>query len=412
MSAPSQTAPRKVDAASLKALLAAFLTQSAAAFGFIGFTLLAPGLAEETGLDERDFGLAFSFIFLGSSLASPFCGAVLRRYGSVNAMLLCLLGMGLSALLALSGTWSMVMLSAFCYGIFYGPYGPANVTLVSAKTPRQRVGLFMAIRQSGVSLAGTAAGYLLPGLMLAVGWQAGVYTMTIVVAIAALGTLLFAPVFRFPADPAPAKVSTPFGLKRLADRLLLPPEMRLLGWTAIIFATSHTSLFTFTYIYLLEGVGMTPIQAGVFFAIVQLTAIAGRPLAGMFSDWIRSPEITLSVLAVGASGAIAGALTLSADTPVWIMYPIAVLAGLSGNSWSPIFMTAVSLRAPLDQVGEMNGRAYAFASLGWMTAPPLIWGLIELSGSYDLPFGIVMAMNLVGASLLLLQVRRARRTTE
>lgn len=407
---PHPAPPQTVDAASLKALLAAFLTQSAAAFGFIGFTLLAPGLAEETGLDERDFGLAFSFIFLGTTLASPFCGAVLRRFGSVRTMLLCLLGMGLSSLLALAGTWSMVMLAAFFYGVFYGPYGPANVTLVSSTSPRHRVGLFMSIRQSGVSLAGTSAGYLLPAAMLAVGWQAGVYSMIVVIAIAALGTMLFAPIFRFQADDAQPRSTTPLGLRRMIGRFVLPRDMRLLGWTAIAFATSHTSLFTFTYIYLLEGVGLDPVQAGVFFAIVQLTAIAGRPLAGVVSDLIRSPEITLAVLAIGASGAILGALSLTADAPLGMMYAVAVLAGLSGNSWSPIFMTAVSLRAPAGQVSEMNGRAYACASVGWMLAPPLIWGLIELSGSYDLPFAIVIAGNLVGAGLLLTQVRRNRRS--
>ncbi|WP_416897028.1 MAG: MFS transporter [Minwuia sp.] len=407
MAVPDQI-PERVTSATLWALLAAFLTQSAAAFGFIGFTLLAPGLADETGLDERDFGLAFSFIFLGTSIASPFCGAMMRRLGSVTAMMLCLIGMGLSAMITLAGTWSAVMFAAFAYGVFYGPYGPANVTMVSAKTPRRRVGLFMAIRQSGVSLAGMTAGYLLPAAMLTVGWQAGVYTMVIVVAVAALATVLFAPVFRIRPDDRPAPSGRPFGLRRMAERFMLPPHLRLLGWTAIAFAVSHTSLFTFTYIYLLEGVGLGPVEAGVFFAIVQLTAIAGLPLAGFFSDMIDSPETTLAILAVGASCAIGGALTLTPETPVWIMYAIAILAGLSGNSWSPIFMTAVSLRAPAGQVGEMNGRAYAFASLGWMTAPPLIWGLIELSGDYTVPFGVVIAGNLIGGSFLLAQVRKAR----
>lgn len=320
--------------------------------------------------------------------------------------MLCLVGMGLSAMIALAGTWPAVMLAALAYGIFYGPYGPANVTMVSARTPRHRVGLFMAVRQSGVSLAGMAAGYLLPATMIAVGWQAGVYTMAVVVAVAAVGTALFAPIFRIQPDEAPIASTRPFGLSRAIERFLLPKEMRLLGWTAIAFATSHTSLFTFTYIYLIEGVGLDPVQAGLFFAIVQVTAIAGRPLAGMFSDWIRSPEITLAILAVGASCAIAGALHLEPGAPLWLMYPIAVLAGLSGNSWSPIFMTAVSLRAPVGQVSEMNGRAYAFASLGWMTAPPLIWGLIELFGSYAVPFGVVIAGNLIGAAALIWQVRR------
>ncbi|MEC9344972.1 MAG: MFS transporter [Pseudomonadota bacterium] len=401
--------PDRIDARSLWVLLAAFLTQSAAAFGFIGFTLLAPGLAGHTGLEERDFGLAFSFIFMGTSVASPFCGWLMRRVGSVAAMLICLAGMGASVLIALGGSWTLVMLSAFAYGVFYGPYGPANVSMVSARTPRRHVGLFMSVRQSGVSLAGTIAGGLLPALMLAEGWQAGVWVMLAVLTAAAIGTVLFPSAFRIPADDAPPPASTPFGLKRIAERLLLPPKMRLLGWSAIAFAISHTSLFTFTYIYLIEGVGLNPVEAGVFFAIVQLTAIAGRPLAGFFSDRIGSPELTLAILGVGASGAIAGALTLTPDTPHWIMYPVAVLAGLSGNSWSPIFMTAVSLRAPAGRVSEMNGRGYAFAALGWMAAPLLVWGLIEASGgSYALPFGVVICLNLIAAATLVTHVVRGR----
>ena len=331
---------------------------------------------------------------------------MMRRFGSVMTMALSLLGMSLAILIALGGTWSLVMLSAFLYGLCYGPYGPANVTMVSANTPRRHVGLFMAVRQSGVSLAGTSAGYLLPALMLAVGWQAGIWVMLGILILTVAGTLAFAPVFRFKPDAAPLPSSRPLGLRRMAERFLLPKELRLLGWTAIAFAISHTSLFTFTYIYLLEGVGLDPITAGSFFAVVQLTAIAGRPIAGFFSDRIGSPEITLAVLAVGASVSIAGALSLSPDSPIWVIYPLAVLAGLSGNSWSPVFMTAVSLRAPAGQVSEMNGRAYAFASLGWMTAPPLIWGLIELSDSYAAPFAVVIAGNLISSLLLIAHVRR------
>ncbi|ANK80520.1 MAG: hypothetical protein TEF_06695 [Rhizobiales bacterium NRL2] len=398
--------PSRIDARSLWTLFAAFLSQGAAAFGFIAFTLLAPGLAEETGLDERDFGLTFTFIFLGTTIASPFCGQLMRRVGSVATMVLSLSGMALSILIALNGTWTTVMLSAFLYGVCYGPYGPANVTMVSANTPRRHVGLFMAIRQSGVSVAGTAAGYLLPALMLAVGWRAGVWVMLATVVVTALGTLIFAPIFRFRPDAAPPSSSTPLGLRRALERFLLPKDLRLLGWTAIAFAVSHTSLFTFTYIYLLEGVGLDPIAAGAFFGIVQLSAIAGRPLAGYFSDRIGSPESTLAILAVGASVAIAGALALTPESPAWVMYPIAVLAGLSGNSWSPVFMTAVSLRAPAGQVSEMNGRAYAFASLGWMTAPPLIWALIELTGSYAAPFAVVIAGNLISGAMLIAHVRK------
>ncbi len=64
----------------LGVLFGASMTQAAAAVGFWSFSLLAPELAAETGLNERDFGLAVSFIFLGtffySGLPATWWGAL------------------------------------------------------------------------------------------------------------------------------------------------------------------------------------------------------------------------------------------------------------------------------------------------------------------------------------------------
>ena len=67
-------------------LIAASVTQAAAAAGFWSFSLFAPELAAVTGLNERDFGLAFTFIFMGALVASPFTGAMVRRWGGPGAM--------------------------------------------------------------------------------------------------------------------------------------------------------------------------------------------------------------------------------------------------------------------------------------------------------------------------------------
>ena len=59
-------------------LAAASLTQFTAGVGFWSFGLLAPELAAETGLNERDFGLSITFTFIGAFLSSPFTGAYVR----------------------------------------------------------------------------------------------------------------------------------------------------------------------------------------------------------------------------------------------------------------------------------------------------------------------------------------------
>ena len=67
-------------------LAAATCTQFAAGLGFWFFGVLAPELAVETGLNERDFGLSVTFIFAGTFLSSPFTGMIVRRFGGPGTM--------------------------------------------------------------------------------------------------------------------------------------------------------------------------------------------------------------------------------------------------------------------------------------------------------------------------------------
>ncbi len=52
-------------------------------------------------------------------------------------------------------------------------------------------------------------------------------------------------------------------------------------------------------------------------------------------------------------------------------------------------------------LAEMNGRAFSFLSLGWMSSALVFWGLIEISGGYVAPFLIVAAINVGVAGVLL-----------
>ncbi len=89
----------------LAVLFGASVTQVAAAIGLFSFSLLAPELARETGLNERDFGLAVSFIFLGTFFSSSFTGSLVARFGGMGTLALVLAGMSLALLLNLAALW-------------------------------------------------------------------------------------------------------------------------------------------------------------------------------------------------------------------------------------------------------------------------------------------------------------------
>ncbi|MCG8559112.1 MAG: MFS transporter, partial [Hyphomicrobiales bacterium] len=180
------------------ALGGTFVTQMAAAFGFMAFTLLAPGLAAETGLDERDFSLTVTFMFLAAGLTAPFTGRLVRRLGALRTTVTMLAGMAAAVLVVLHGSWWSAMLASFCFGVFYGPFSPTSMTVMMRNAPARRRGLLLAVRHTSVPLAGVVAGRALPPLMLAYGWQLGVLSASGVVLAAALLALALAPAFRLP----------------------------------------------------------------------------------------------------------------------------------------------------------------------------------------------------------------------
>ena len=134
----------------LAVLTGAFLTQAIAAVGFWSFSLLAPELAAHTGLNERDFGLSVSFIFLGTFLSSGFTGVLALRFGGPGTIALVLAGMAAAVLLNLAGLWTATMVSALMFGIAYGPQGAVGMTLVTRSAERRMRGLFLSIRHSSV----------------------------------------------------------------------------------------------------------------------------------------------------------------------------------------------------------------------------------------------------------------------
>ncbi len=391
----------------LAVLAAASVTQCVAAVGFWSYGLLAPELAAENGLDERDFGLAVAFIFLGAFCSSPFTGSMVARFGGMGTVALVSAGMGTAVLLSLHGTWWMVMLSAFLFGLAYGPQGAVGMTMVTRSAERRMRGLFLSIRHSSVPAAAALIGRALPPLMVAAGWQAGVLSVSAAIFLAVGFTLLARPLFRL--DDEGGRVPGR-GLQALADRFRVPRSMRFLWGAGLVFAVSQNAVTIFSYLYLLEVAGLDPIAAGIFASNLHLTALIGRPLLGWVCDRTGSALAVLGAIAVVAVGTIAALLNVGPGTPAWLLVPLAIACGLAGQCWNPVFVTAMSFEVEESRLAEMNGRAFGFLSIGWMGSPPAIWGLIELTGGYAVPFAIVLAANAVIAVVLIRAARlRARR---
>ena len=98
---------------------------------------------------------------------------------------------------------------------------------------------------------------------------------------------------------------------------------------------------------------------------------------------------------------VVAVLNVGPDTPVWLLVPLAVACGVSGQCWNPVFVTAMSFEVADEELAEMNGRAFSFLSIGWMGAAPVFWALIEFTGGYVVPYIIIALANLGVIAVLL-----------
>ncbi len=395
----------------LRHLTAAFTTQMLAAGGFIFFGLIVPALAKETGLPERDFGLAVTFIFIGTALSSPLTGLYTRLFGSVGAQALALAWMSGALLLILFGTWWATMIAAVLFGMGYGSLSPLGMTIVTERTPQKNRGLFLSIRQSSQPFAGVILGRLLPPFVLAYGWQAGVLSISASVAIGVVVVALWPGLFRLRDEAAirsrsSVGASSGGGLRAFARGLAIPAELRALWFSGVIFAITQVVMVFFCYIYLLEEIGMSPIAAGIFASNLQLAGLFARPLSGWICDRLGRSDVVLIAIAVVSVAAAAAMLTMTNDWGAIPLLAVALACGVSGQAWNAVFTNAMAELVVPDQLAEMNGRAFSFLSLGWMAAAPACWLLIETFSEYRPIFYAVIALNVLVTISLVFGLRR------
>lgn len=390
------------------------MVQTFAAAGFMGFVLIAPNLATATGLAERDFGLAVTFIFMGTAISSAMTGTYMRWFGSVGAQALAVVWMAGTVLIVYVGNWEATMFAAFLFGLGYGPLSPISMTIVTERTPPQNRGLFLSIRQSSQPLAGVILGRALPPLMLAYGWQAGVLSISVAVALGFLIIFIWPSLFRLRDERtirAPVDVTSRNRglLHAIASRFIVPANLRVLWAAGVIFAITQVGLVFFTYIYMLEEAKLSPIAAGIFASNLQVAGLLGRPVFGWICDRIGRTDVVLIAIALISVASSYGLVLVETTWSAWAFLGLALACGFSGQGWNAVFTAAMSELVPREKLAEMNGRAFAFLSLGWMSGAPFCWYLIEVFGNYRPLYVVVMALNLAVAILLTIWILTRRK---
>ncbi|GKU79906.1 MFS transporter [Paenibacillus sp. L3-i20] len=339
-----------------------------------GMTMIIPFLTLylqfELGLsDPHEIGVWAGVIFAGNFVTAfifqPIWGKLADRYG--RKMMLLRSGFGMAIVMVLMGfatsPWHLLLLRML-NGTISG-FNPASIALISATTPKERMGFAMGSIQSG-AMAGTILGPFIGGLLAdAVGFRPIFYITGALLFIASL-LALFVVKESFDLAKAAARVQTSVieGFKQISR---IPQLMALFGVTFLI-QFANMSPMTLIPLFVQDLHGSTQniaFLAGFVGAATGLSNMIASPILGKLSDKIGAER----VLAVSLVGAALAFIPQAFAETVWQLVLARFGLGLFLGGLIPAVNALIRTYTP----DGMESRAYSFntstLSLGNMVGP-------------------------------------------
>jgi MFS family permease len=384
------------------------LMQMTSAFLVSAMVVIGPTITEAAGVTPEHIGDLSATGAFGTMLFLAGGGPLLARFGPVRLLQLGTLLAALALGLALTGWWPGMLAAALLVGIGYGPSPPAGSDILQRHSPSARRSLIFSIKQSAVPLGGALVGLLVPPLAVVYGWRCGLGAAAV---IAAATTLLVQP-FRGVLDgsrnrrdiPPLASVVSLATLTMPFRALALAPALPRLTFIGFTLAIAQGCMLGFYVTYLVADIGIRLTAAGVAFAVMQGTGVAGRIVIGWLADRTGSAMRTLIWLAAGSTAALLLIAATGNGWPWWATLSSAGMAGLAATSWNGVYLAELARVAPPGKIGEATAGASLLTFVGYVLGPPVFAMIVDYTGSYRIAF--VIAALLPASAVLVL--RRAR----
>lgn len=335
-------------------------------------------------------GWIFAANFLTAFLFQPIWGSLADRYG--RKMMLLRSGFGMAVIMVLMGfaanPWQLLILRLL-NGTISG-FIPAAIALLSANTPKEKVGFAMGTLQSG-SVAGTILGPLLGGLLAdSVGYRPIFFlTGALLFSATLLALLLIKEKFQRPEPRAKAAGAPLGGFGRLLS------IRQLLSLFTVCFAIQFAMLATMPImpLYVEELHGQTAnlaFLAGMAGSINGLSNMLASPLLGRISDRYGAEKVLMLSLLGSAATMIPQGLAGS----VWQLFAWRFLLGLFLGGLLPSVYALIRKYTP----DGMESRSYSLnsssLSLGNFLGPitgGFVSGYTGIGGIFYLSAALLLA---------------------
>ncbi len=354
---------------------------------------LSVQVSKDFGVSDARYGWFLGGFFLSAAAGSRLLGGVVQRVGPRRQMTAALLGTAIiNMVIALwvSSFWALIAALAMA-GLLNAACQTA-VNLALARARLERLGLAIAIKQSGMPTASLLSGLAVPLVALTVGWR-WAYVGGAIFALVAL-VVVRQEILEDPHENAGVAGSA------------LPHEppvvvssrraLFLASVCAMFLAFCAGALNAWTVASGVDA-GINEGVAGLLLSVGAASGIVLRLVSGSMVDTMTARPFRVAGLTVLVGAA--GMALLSVRLPGTHMVAT-VLAFAGGWIW-PVFTNFGIIRTNQAAAGTATGVTQTGVYLGVFSAPVITGWLIDTAG-YTVMWSVVAASALVGSAVALL----------
>ncbi|MEO4184299.1 MFS transporter [Acinetobacter pittii] len=382
------TKPAVLDTATLLSTqrLATRLSFFSLGFATAAWAPLIPFAQQRLNLNHADFGLLLLCMGIGSMIAMPATGALVKRWGCRPLIALAL--MLLMVLLPSLTMWSSIVTMAvalFIFGSAAGCLGVA-INLQAVVVEKHSVRALMSSFHGMCSLGGLTGAMLVTAL-LAVGLSPLMSTLSVIMILLVIGGVAIPSCLTsFEQDEKPHEDTTQ------APKKLYRPDgiILLIGMMCFIAFLSEGAAMDWGGIYLTSKYQLNPAFAGLAYTFFALSMTTGR-FAGhiLLKQWGEKNIVTYS--AIGAAIGMAVIVT----APVWQVVVLGyALLGLGCSNIVPVMFSRVGRQNNMPKAAALS-LVSTIAYTGSLSGPALIGLIGEWTGLSTVLTGVAVLLFII-----------------
>lgn len=361
--------------------------------------IAAPLLRQDMGLDLASIGTLTAVFSLLGVVGGIAAGGVIARFGARRMLLLGLLATALGTVMgAMAPSYGLLLASRVVEGLGFlmiTVAGPAALQRMVSTSGRDfAFALWSCYMPTGMAVAMLASQAF--DHWQAVWWCAGAAVIVSLVSVAAL----------VPARESTATASLSWrGLRQDTVDTLGASGPVLLALSFTLYSLMFFALFTFLPVLLMEQLGLTLAQAGLYSAIASAANIIGNLGAGVLlaRGWRRS---TLIACASATMGLVA-LLIFQSVLPAMPTFLLCVLFSAVGGLIPATLLGTAPLVAPRPALTAASvGLVMQGSNLGQVIGPVTVGGVIDRFGWGAASYVVLAAA--VGGLVIAAGLRRVR----